>query len=255
MMTVVAYRFPQGKLLPTKKPTFATCKMKKLSIKQWAEEDRPREKLLSKGASALSDSELLAILIGSGNDRETAVELSKRILQKANNDLHHLGRLEVADFIDNFRGIGAAKAVTIVAALELGKRRKETEKPKRERITSSRSAYDILFPMFADLAHEEIWALLLDNANCVIAPIQVSKGGIAATVIDNRLILREALNRYATGIILAHNHPSGSCHPSPQDMEMTKKLKEAARCMDILLQDHIVVAEEDYFSFADNDFL
>ena len=229
--------------------------MEKLSIKQWAEEDRPREKLLSKGASMLSDSELLAILIGSGNDRETAVELSKRVLQKADNDLHKLGRFEISDFIDNFRGIGTAKAVTIVAALELGKRRKETEKPKRDKITSSKSAYDILFPMLADLTHEEIWALLLDSANQVIAPIQVSKGGIADATIDNRLILREALNRYATGIILAHNHPSGSCQPSPQDMQMTKKLQEAARCMDILLHDHLVMAESAYFSFADNDLI
>jgi DNA repair protein RadC len=229
--------------------------MEKLSIKQWAEEDRPREKLLLKGAPTLSDSELLAILIGSGNDRETAVELSKRILQKADNDLHKLGRLEVTDFIDNFRGIGAAKAVTIVAALELGKRRKETEKPKREKITSSTSAYNILFPMLADLAHEEVWALLLDSANQVIAPIQVSKGGISTTVIDNRLILREALNRYATSIILAHNHPSGSCKPSPQDMQTTKKLKEAARCMDILLYDHLVIAEKEFFSFADNNLI
>ena len=226
--------------------------MEKLSIKQWAEEDRPREKLLLKGVSTLSDSELLAILIGSGNDRETAVELSKRILQKADNDLHKLGRFEISDFINNFRGIGTAKAVTIVAALELGKRRKETEKPKREKITSSKSAYDILVPMLADLAHEEIWVFLLDSANQVIAPIQVSKGGIADVTIDNRLILREALNQYASGVILAHNHPSGSCKPSPQDMQMTQKLKDAAKCMDIKLHDHLVITEKEYFSFADN---
>ena len=229
--------------------------MEKLSIKQWAEEDRPREKLLQKGVSALSDSELLAILIGSGNDRETAVELSKRILQKADNDLHKLGRFEISDFINNFRGIGTAKAVTIVAALELGKRRKEREKPKREKITSSKSAYDILVPMLADLAHEEIWVLLLDSANQVIVPIQVSKGGIADATIDNRLILREALNRYAAGIVLAHNHPSGSCKPSPQDMQMTQKLKDAAKCMDIKLHDHLVIAGKEYFSFADNDLI
>jgi DNA repair protein RadC len=226
--------------------------MEKLSIKQWAEEDRPREKLLMKGVSALSDSELLAILIGSGNDRETAVELSKRILQKADNDLHTLGRFEISDFIENFRGIGTAKAVTIVAALELGRRRKETEKPKRERITSSRAAYDIFYPLFPDLPHEEVWALLTDSTNHVIAPVQVSKGGISATTLDNRLILREALNRYATGIILAHNHPSGNCKPSPQDVEMTKKLKEAAQCMDIVLHDHLVISGKKYFSLADN---
>ena len=229
--------------------------MEKLSIKQWAEEDRPREKLLLKGVSALSDSELLAILIGSGNDRETAVELSKRILQKADNDLHQLGRFEINDFINNFRGIGTAKAVTIVAALELGKRRKETEKPKREKVTSSKSAYDIFFPMLSDLAHEEIWALLLDSANNVIAPIQVSKGGISGVTIDNRLILRETLSRYASGIVLAHNHPSGSCDPSSQDVQITNKLKEAAQCMDILLHDHLIIAESTYFSFADNNLI
>ena len=229
--------------------------MEKLSIKQWAEEDRPREKLLLKGASALSDSELLAILIGSGNDRESAVELSKRILLKADNDLHKLGRMEVADFIDNFRGIGTAKAVTIVAALELGKRRKATEKPKREKITSSKCAFDILFPMLADLAHEEVWVLLLDSANAVIAPVQVSKGGISGATFDNRLVLREALNRYATGIVLAHNHPSGQCKPSPEDLKMTLKLKEAADCMGIKLFDHLIVSDKTYFSFADNDLI
>jgi DNA repair protein RadC len=229
--------------------------MKKLSIKQWAEEDRPREKMLMKGVSVLSDSELLAILISSGNDKETAVELSKRILQRADNDLHKLGRFEINDFIKDFRGIGEAKAVTIVAALELGKRRKETEKTKREKITSSKSAYDILHPLLADLPHEEVWALLLDSANNVVTPIQVSKGGISKTAIDNRLILREALNRYASGMILAHNHPSGSCKPSPQDIQITKKLKDAAQCMDILLHDHLVVSEKEYFSFADNDLL
>lgn len=229
--------------------------MEKLSIKQWAEEDRPREKLLLKGVSALSDSELLAILIGSGNDKETAVELSKRILQRADNDLHKLGKLEVNDFIENFRGIGTAKAVTIVAALELGKRRKETEKPKREKITSSKASYDIFYPMLADLPHEEIWMLLLDSANTVIAPIQVSKGGISVATMDNRLILREALNRYAAGIVLAHNHPSGNCQPSLQDVEMTKKLKKAAQCMDILLHDHLVISGEEYFSLADNELI
>ena len=229
--------------------------MEKLSIKQWAEEDRPREKLLLKGASALTDSELLAILIGSGNDRESAVELSKRILQKADNDLHQLGRFEIKDFINSFRGIGSAKAVTIVAALELGRRRKDTEKSKCKKITSSLSAYDILSPILSDLQYEEVWVLLLNNANHVIAPIQVSKGGIATTAVDNRVILREALNRYASGIVLAHNHPSGNCQPSPEDMKLTQKLKEAAQTMNIVLFDHLVIAGKTYFSFADNDLL
>ena len=223
----------------------------KITIKQWAEEDRPREKLLLKGASALSDSELLAILIGSGNDKESAVELSKRILQKAGNDLHKLGRFSVNDLIRNFRGIGEAKAISVLAALELGKRRKETEISERKKITSSKDAHEVLYAIFADLPHEETWALLLDRANKVIAPIQVSKGGISGTVVDIRLILREAINRYASGIILAHNHPSGNCVPSPQDTHVTKKLKEAAQWMDISLMDHLIVCDRTYYSYAD----
>lgn len=223
----------------------------KLSIKHWAEEDRPREKLLLKGASSLSDSELLAILIGSGNDKESAVELSKRILQKAGNDLHTLGRFSVHDLTKNFRGVGLAKAVTISAAMELGRRRKETEVAERKKISSSKDAYDIFYAIFADLPHEETWALLTDRANKVIASVQVSRGGISGTVVDIRLILREALNRYATGIILAHNHPSGNCVPSPQDTQITKKLKEAAQWMEISLLDHLIVCEKTYYSFAD----
>lgn len=223
----------------------------KIPIKNWAEEDRPREKLLLKGASVLSDSELLAILIGSGNDKESAVELSKRILQKAGNDLFTLGRFTINDFVNNFRGIGTAKAVSIAAALELGRRRKESDRFERKRISASQDGYDAFYAIFADLPHEETWALLLDRANKIIAPIQVSKGGISGTIVDIRLILREALNRYASGIILAHNHPSGSCKPSLQDFEITKKLKEAARWMDIVLLDHLVISDTDYYSFAD----
>ncbi len=225
---------------------------KKIPIKNWAKEDRPREKLLLKGASALSDSELLAILIGSGNDKENAVELGKRILQSAGNNLYRLGKLSVTDLSNNFHGIGVARAVTIVAALELGRRRKEAELPERKRIGSSKDAFDIFYPMFVDLHHEETWALLLDRANKVIAPMQVSKGGISGTVVDVRLILREAINRYASGIILGHNHPSGNCKPSPQDTELTRKVREAARWMDIALLDHLIMSEKNYYSFADN---
>lgn len=223
----------------------------KITIKHWAEADRPREKLLLKGASTLSDSELLAILIGSGNDKESAVELSKRILQKAENDLFTLGRFTINDFVNNFRGIGTAKAVTIAAALELGRRRKESDRFKRKKVSSSQDGCDAFYAIFADLPHEETWALLLDRANKIIAPIQVSKGGISGTVVDIRLILREALNRYASGIILAHNHPSGNCTPSPQDKQLTKKLKEAAQWMDIALLDHLIVCDKEYYSFAD----
>jgi DNA repair protein radc len=225
--------------------------MSKLSIKQWAEEDRPREKLLLKGVSALSDSELLAILIGSGNDEESAVELSKRILLKADNDLNKLARISVADLVRNFKGIGPAKAVTLCSALELGRRRKTAETTDRRKITSSRVAYELFFPLLSDLNHEETWALLTDRSNKVLSTMQVSRGGISGTVVDIRLILREALNHYASGIILGHNHPSGNCSPSPQDTHITKKLMEAARWMDISLLDHIIVCGDTYYSYAD----
>ena len=225
--------------------------MSKLSIKQWAEEDRPREKLLLKGVSVLSDSELLAILIGSGNDKQSAVELSQHILLKADNDLNKLARMSVSDLVNNFRGIGQAKAVTLIAALELGRRRKAIEIPRKRQITSSRVAYEHFFPLLSDLNHEETWALLTDRTNKVISSMQVSRGGISGTVVDIRLVLREALSQYASGIILGHNHPSGQCKPSPQDTHLTRKLKEAAQWMDISLLDHIIVCGDSYFSFAD----
>lgn len=229
--------------------------MSKLSIKQWAEQDRPREKLLQKGVSALSDSELLAILIGSGNDKESAVELSKRILLSVDNNLNKLSKLGVGDLMKDFRGIGEAKSVSIIAALELGRRRKSTQKEENPKITSSKEAYNELSPMISDLHHEEIWVLLLSRSNQVIKKMQVSRGGISATVIDVRLILREALNVYASSMVLGHNHPSGNCNPSPGDKAITQKLKEAARLMDISLLDHIIVGNEGYFSFGDEGLL
>jgi DNA repair protein RadC len=225
--------------------------MSKLSIKQWAEADRPREKLLLKGVSSLSDSELIAILIGSGNSEETAVELSKRILKKSENNLNILARLGVSDLVNNFKGIGEAKAITIIAALELGRRRKTIESTERRTITSSRIAYEEFIPMLSDLNHEETWAILTDRSNKIVSRFKVSSGGISGTVVDIRLILREAVNKYASGIFLGHNHPSENCRPSPQDEQITKKLKEAARWMDIVLLDHIIVCGNRYFSFAD----
>ena len=225
--------------------------MSKLSIKQWAEADRPREKLLLKGVSSLSDSELIAILIGSGNSEETAVELSKRILKKSENNLNILARLGVSDLVNNFKGIGEAKAITIIAALELGRRRKTIESTERRTITSSRIAYEEFIPMLSDLNHEETWAILTDRSNKIVSRFKVSSGGISGTVVDIRLILREAVNKYASGIFLGLNHPSENCRPSPQDEQITKKLKEAARWMDIVLLDHIIVCGNRYFSFAD----
>lgn len=224
--------------------------MSKLSIKQWAEEDRPREKLLLKGVSALSDSELLAILIGSGNDRQSAVELSQEILMSVGNDLNQLARLGVVDLMNNYRGIGEAKSVTIIAALELGRRRKAARSP-RKKLISSRDVYEELSPLLSDLNHEETWALLTDRSNQVVSTLQVSRGGISGTVVDVRLILREALARYASGIFIGHNHPSGNPRPSPEDIKITRKLKEAALLMDVLLMDHIIVCGETYYSFAD----
>lgn len=226
--------------------------MRSSSIKNWAEEDRPREKLMQKGVGALTDSELLAILIGSGNDKESAVELSRRILHKSENNINKLARLSVNDLVKDFRGIGPAKAITITAALELGRRRQIEDVPVKNKITSSKDAYNQLYPLLSDLNHEETWALILDRSNKVVSTMQVSRGGISGTVVDIRLILREALNHFASGIILGHNHPSGNTTPSPQDTAITKKLKEAAKWMDIILLDHIIVCGEDYYSYADN---
>lgn len=223
----------------------------KLSIKQWAEEDRPREKLLLKGVSSLTDSELLAILIRSGNSSDSAVELSRKILTMVDNDLNKLARLGVDDLVNNFKGVGEAKAISIIAAMELGRRRKLGEPLEKRKITSSRIAYEEFVPMLTDLNHEETWALLTDRSNKVVSSLLVSRGGISGTVVDIRLILREALNKFASGIFLGHNHPSENCRPSMQDQQITTKLKEAARFMDIALLDHIIVCGDRYFSFAD----
>ena len=225
-----------------------------ISVKNWAVEDRPREKLMLKGASALSDSELLAILIGSGTREQSAVELCKYILSTANNDLNKLARYSVSDLTKN-KGIGPAKAISIVAALELGRRRKNSGAEEVKKISSSRDAYQALYPYLSDLNHEEIWVLLLNRSNKIESTIRVSEGGISSTVLDVRLVLREALNQYASGIILAHNHPTNNCIPSDQDMKITAKLKEAAKIMDISLLDHIILCGDSYYSFADENVL
>ena len=223
----------------------------KLNIKDWAEEDRPREKMLLKGVASLSDAELLGILIGSGNKDETAVELAQRILHSAANNLNNLGKLEIKDLIKNFKGIGEAKAITIVAALELGKRRKLSEVITQPQITSSEDVYQIFHPVLADLKHEETWVLLLNRGNRVIKKIQVSKGGVAGTVVDIRMIMKEAIDSLASGMILCHNHPSGNSNPSEDDDNVTCKLKEAGVIMDIRLFDHVIVCDHSYFSYLD----
>jgi DNA repair protein RadC len=222
----------------------------KLTIKAWAEDDRPREKLLLKGKRALSDAELMAILIGSGSRNETAVELCKRILQTANNNLNELAKLSVADLM-KFKGIGEAKAITIVAALELGSRRETTEVLQRERITCSKDTYLILKPELASLPYEEFWVLYLNRANKVIEKFALSRGGVSGTVADGKIIFKRALENLSSSIILAHNHPSGNLNPSHEDIKLTRKIKEAGALLDIAVLDHVIISESGYYSFAD----
>jgi DNA repair protein RadC len=221
-----------------------------LTIKTWAEEDRPREKLVEKGRQILSEAELIAILIGSGSRNETAVELSKRILSSVNNNLNELGKLGVQE-LTKFKGIGEAKAISIVAALELGRRRRETESAKRDKISTSKDAYEILKGSMADLPHEEFWMLILNRANAVVKKELISRGGVAGTVVDTKIIFKSAIEHYASSIIICHNHPSGNLKPSEADIKITKNIKEAGRIMEIALIDHLIIAENGYYSFAD----
>ncbi len=223
----------------------------KLNIKSWAIEDRPREKLLSKGIATLSNAELIAILIGSGNRDESAVELSKRILQGVNNNLNELGKLSVDFLQKNYRGIGEAKAISIVAALELGKRRKFSEALQKSQIKGSQDIFDLMHPSMADLPHEEFWVVFLNRANKVVSTHKISQGGLSGTVVDTRLIMKLALEQLASSIILVHNHPSGNTNPSNHDKNITQKIKEAGKIMDIPVLDHIIITDAAYYSFAD----
>jgi len=223
----------------------------KLSIKNWAVEDRPREKLLSKGISSLSNAELIAILIGSGNKEESAVDVSKRILHDVNNNLNELGKTTIDQLQKNYRGIGEAKAITIVAALELGRRRKLSDIQEKPQIKSSNDVYELMHPVLADIPHEEFWIILLNRANKVISTQKISQGGLSGTVIDTRLIMKSALEQLVSSIILCHNHPSGNKFPSQQDKSITTKLSEAGKIMDIPVLDHIIITDGGYYSFAD----
>lgn len=220
------------------------------SIKTWAEDDRPREKLMAKGKAALSDSELIAILIGSGTKELSAVDLAKQILHSVNHNLNQLGRLNVKELC-KFKGIGEAKAISIITALELGKRRKESEAAELKKITSSQDAFQILQPFMGDLLHEEFWVLYLSNANKVLKKEQLSIGGMTGTVADVRKIYKAALEQNATAIIIAHNHPSGTLRASQADIQLTKKVKEGGNILDIKLLDHLIITEKNYYSFAD----
>jgi len=223
---------------------------KYLKLKDWSSQDQPREKLLAQGRKALSDAELIAILIGSGTRNESAVDLSKRILASVNNDLIDLARLEVPD-LTTFKGIGNAKAISIVAALELGRRRKGTDKNIKTKITSSNDAFVTLLPKMQDLSTEEFWILLLNRQNEIIDTKQISVGGVAGTVVDPKVIFKVALQSLASGIILSHNHPSGNLKPSKADIAITNKLKTAGDSLEIKVLDHLIISEQGYYSFAD----
>ncbi len=225
-----------------------------LSIKKWAQDDRPREKLLLKGKFSLSDSELLAILLGSGSTNESAVDLAKRVLSSVNNNLNELGKLSISQLC-KFRGIGPAKAVAISAAMELGRRRRLEESAEVKKITSSHSVFEIMQPVIGELGHEEFWILYLNNNNKIIEQYQISKGGITGTLVDVRIALRKALEVGSVSLILVHNHPSGNLKASEADKQLTKKLKTAAESLDIKVLDHIIVTEKSYLSFADEGML
>ncbi len=219
-------------------------------ITNWSEDDKPREKLMLKGRSALSDAELIAILIGSGSRNESAVDLSKKILSSVDNNLNALGKLSLSQ-LTKFKGIGEAKAISIIAALELGRRRREEDIIELKKISSSKTVFQIMHPLIGELAHEEFWIVYLNNSNKVISKSQLSKGGMTGTVVDTRMVFRTAIEIGATALILCHNHPSGTLIPSDADKQITKKLKSAGDNLDVKVLDHLIITDRSYFSFAD----
>ena len=229
-------------------------KSSKTSIKQWAEDDRPREKFILKGRSSLSDAELLAIILGSGSRNESAVELARRILDSASSSLVELGKYNLSE-LQSFKGIGEAKSIAIAAALEIGRRRRSQEINVKNKIASSNDAFELLHAELSDLNTEEFWIILMNRANKVIKKIRISSGGISGTVADSRVIFKAAIDNLASAIILAHNHPSGNLKPSQADINLTKKIKNSGNILDIPVLDHIIIAENSYFSFADEGLL
>lgn len=226
-----------------------------LSIKSWAEEDRPREKLLLKGKGALSDAELIAILLRTGVQGSSALDISKKILHKVNGDLNELGKLSVSDLKKMEKGLGDTKSVTIAAALELGRRRQSSEIREKPMIRTSRDSFDYIYPEIADLPHEEFYVLYLNKSNKVIIHKHISSGGVSGTVADTKIILKYALELLATSIIAVHNHPSGNLKPSQPDIDLTKKLRQAANLIDVSLLDHLIIGDKSYYSFTDNGML
>ncbi len=225
--------------------------IQKLTLKNWADDDKPREKLLLKGRHSLSDAELIAITLGSGTTDQTAVELAREILSSVSNSLHLLGKLSVADLC-KFKGIGEAKAIALIAALELGRRRSDTLPPDRPKVLTSADAFHQFAPVLNDLSHEEFWILLLNRANDIEDRILISKGGLTGTIVDSRIIFKTAIEKLATGIVLGHNHPSGQTVPSEADLLLTKRLCAAGKILDIQVVDHIIIANNRYYSFADD---
>lgn len=223
----------------------------RMPIHQWAHDDQPREKLMNKGKEALSDAELIAILLRSGSISQSAVELGRSLLQKVDHNLIALSKLSIDDLMRH-KGIGEAKALSIIAALELGMRRRLAEVPVRKTVSSSRDAFDLLYTSVADCLYEEFWVLLLNHANRRISVEQISEGGQAGTVVDPKKIFKMALEQNAAGIILCHNHPSGNLNPSTADRNLTDKIKNAGNFLDIKVLDHLIIADESYYSFADN---
>jgi len=223
----------------------------KIGIKAWAEEDRPREKLAGQGRRALTDAELIAILIGSGSRNETAVELSKRILHHYDNDFNKLGKASIIE-LSNFKGIGDAKAISIIAALEIGRRRNETESKAPDIIGFSKDAYNIIRRHLVDLNHEEFWIILTGRGNKVLGKELVSKGGFSEVLIDIKVVFSAALQHKANGIILVHNHPSGNLKPSHEDIMLTKRIADAGKILDIRVTDHLIITDKGYYSFADD---
>jgi DNA repair protein RadC len=223
-------------------------------IRNWAVEDRPREKMLLNGIQSLSDSELLALLIGSGTRNVTAVDLARQVLNMAGNNLDKLGKYSVSD-LKKLKGIGQARAISIVAAIELGRRRKLSDYPYEQKVTGSSDVYSLMGPILSDLSHEEFWVLLLNRSNKITAKHKISQGGITGTVTDIRMILKLALDNLATSLILCHNHPSGNLQPSEADISITRRIKESAALMDISLLDHLIIAGKSYLSLADENIM
>jgi len=228
-------------------------KTTKLNIKEWAEEDRPREKLLLKGVGALSDTELLAILLRSGSRDETAVELAQRLLQAADYNIGRMSKFSVQYMIANFKGVGEAKAISIVAALELGKRRKVEDATARNKMDNSKAIYDYFYPFLCDLPHEEFWAMFLNVTLRCISRIKIGQGGVTSTNVDLKLLYKEAVNNLSVGVVVCHNHPSGDPAPSKEDAKITRHIKEGLTTLGIQLIDHVIICDGKYYSFADEE--